>query len=229
MSLGIQERIWVKAMKVLKPVISMELNEKDSIESRISEYVADEIEIGYCLFQNQTVSNVDAARVEFKACKFINCKFVNCKFNKAVFSDIVFNTCDLSNCSFSECTLHKVKFENCRMTGSGFREAYIRNTTFLQCRCDYIDLSRSNMKAAQFINCDMANAYISYSKLSVEFKDCSLVKSNLFHTPLHGLNFTSCNIQGICVAVEDLKGAIVNSEQAAELSLLLGLIIDRQL
>lgn len=214
-------------MKILKPIISGTLNENDSIENRVSVFLRDEVDIELYLFQNQTLSDVDITLVEIKSCRFMNCKFTNCHFLKADFTDIMFSSCDLSNCTFSECTFHRVEFEHCKLTGSGFAEAYIRNTTFNQSKCSYIDLSRSNTKAVQFLECDMANAHISYSKLSAVFKDCSLLGSNLFHTPLQGLNFTSCNIQGICVAIEDLKGVIVNSEQAVDLSILLGLVVER--
>lgn len=214
-------------MKIRKPIINGQLNENDSIKNRISVFLSDEVDIEFYLFQNQTLSDVDIALVEIRGCIFVNCKFVNCHFFKADFTDIVFNSCDLSNCTFSECTFHRVEFESCKLTGSGFGEAYLRNTTFNQSKCSYIDLSRSNIKATQFLNCDMANTHISYSKLSAVFKDCSLSGSNLFHTPLHGLNFTSCNIEGICVAIEDLKGVIVNSAQAIDLSVLMGLVVER--
>ena len=47
-----------------------------------------------------------------------------------------------------------------------------------------------------------------------------------FHeTPLKGLNVTSCQIEGILTDLPLLRGLIVTSEQAAQLSALLGLVI----
>lgn len=47
----------------------------------------------------------------------------------------------------------------------------------------------------------------------------------MFRTNLKGIDFSTCNIDGIVVDREDLKGVIVNQFQAVELSKLLGIII----
>ena len=50
-------------------------------------------------------------------------------------------------------------------------------------------------------------------------------KSQFFKTKLNKIDFTTCNISGITVDINDLKGMIVNEYQALELSNLLGIII----
>ena len=42
---------------------------------------------------------------------------------------------------------------------------------------------------------------------------------------LKGIDFTSCDIEGIGVNISDVNGAVVNTMQAAALSALLGLIV----
>ena len=44
-------------------------------------------------------------------------------------------------------------------------------------------------------------------------------------TNLKGIDFTSCDIEGLGVNIADVNGAIVNSLQAAALAALLGLVI----
>ena len=59
----------------------------------------------------------------------------------------------------------------------------------------------------------------------VKFIDTNLYKAQLFRTNLKDIDFRTCNIEGIIVGQEDLKGMIVNDFQAVELSKLLGIII----
>ena len=47
----------------------------------------------------------------------------------------------------------------------------------------------------------------------------------MFRTNLRGIDVSTCNIDGIVVDKEDLKGIIVNQFQAVELSKLLGIIV----
>ena len=72
----------------------------------------------------------------------------------------------------------------------------------------------------------MQNSSISETKFkNVKFIENNLTNSQLFKTKLKEVDFTSCNIEGITVGLEDVKGMIVNDMQALELSKLLGIII----
>ena len=61
----------------------------------------------------------------------------------------------------------------------------------------------------------------------IELSRCSFVQAEFFKTPLKGIDFTDCTLDGIRLSEgkSELKGAIVSSYQAAELARLLGVII----
>ena len=72
----------------------------------------------------------------------------------------------------------------------------------------------------------MQNSSISEVKLkNVNFKENDFENSQLFRTNLKSIDFRTCNIGGIIVGLEDIKGMIVNNMQAIQLSKLLGIVI----
>ena len=60
---------------------------------------------------------------------------------------------------------------------------------------------------------------------NIAFLECDLNKAELVRTKLKGIDFSTCEMNGITVNISDLNGAIVNEFQALELSKLLGLKI----
>ena len=57
------------------------------------------------------------------------------------------------------------------------------------------------------------------------FENCRILGTELLHTPLKGIDFTSDDLEGIRVTIPELRGAIVTMEQASELAKLLGVEI----
>ena len=61
----------------------------------------------------------------------------------------------------------------------------------------------------------------------VELLDCSLSGVSFFQTPLSGLDLTSCRLEGLILSQDggELRGAVVDRWQAAELAKRMGLVI----
>ena len=61
---------------------------------------------------------------------------------------------------------------------------------------------------------------------TTQFQQCDLSEADFLHTPLKGIDFTSNMLSRITVSgSQELRGAVVNIFQAAELSKLLGVVI----
>ena len=52
-----------------------------------------------------------------------------------------------------------------------------------------------------------------------------MIGIQLYKTNLQGIDFSTCDITGIVVLPQDLRGMIVDEYQAMELSKLLGIIV----
>ena len=60
----------------------------------------------------------------------------------------------------------------------------------------------------------------------VGFDRCDLTRAELAGTKLKGIDLTSCKLEGIqLTGAPELRGAYVSSEQAIQLSALLGVIL----
>ena len=57
------------------------------------------------------------------------------------------------------------------------------------------------------------------------FQYSNLIGIQLFKTSLSGIDFSTCDITGIVVLPQDLRGVIVDEYQAMELSKLLGIVV----
>jgi uncharacterized protein YjbI with pentapeptide repeats len=77
---------------------------------------------------------------------------------------------------------------------------------FSSCQLQYVDFHRSE-----------------FSK--VEFKDTDIAQSQFYNTKLKGIDFTSCNIDGLAAGIEDVNGAIISHAQAISLITLLGVVL----
>ncbi len=119
--------------------------------------------------------------------------------------------------------MHRVEFVNCKIIGINLSEATLRDVTFENCNGQYSFFSYSNCKKVAFlvIFSDFKNSLFS----NVEFQECNLLQSQMNFTNLKGIDFTSCDIEGIGVNINDINGVIVTAMQAVALSSLLGLVV----
>ena len=87
-------------------------------------------------------------------------------------------------------------------------------------------MSLTNLRETYFLNCKLSNSSIQEAVLKkVEFKYSNLIGAQLYRTDLNGMDFTTCDITGIVVMPQDLRGMIVDEYQAVELSKLLGIVV----
>jgi len=112
------------------------------------------------------------------------------------------------------------------MVGINLCEATLRNVTFENCNGQYAFFSYSNCKQVAFLRCQLISSDFKNSLFTkVKFQDSNLLQAQMNFTNLKGIDFTSCDIEGIGVNINDINGAIVNPMQAVSLSTLLGIIV----
>ena len=56
-------------------------------------------------------------------------------------------------------------------------------------------------------------------------EECDFSRAEFYDTKLKNLDFTRCNISNIVVEANDIKGVIVNEEQAIAFAKLLGIVV----
>ncbi|WP_187389319.1 pentapeptide repeat-containing protein [Acetobacterium wieringae] len=107
-----------------------------------------------------------------------------------------------------------------------FFQAQLENFLATDSSFQYANFSKAKLKALEISQCDFSEATISECKLTqIKLDDVNFSQTSFFKTPLKGLDFTSCQIDGLIVSIEALSGAVVTTFQAAELAKLMGLIV----
>lgn len=177
-------------------------------------------------FSKQTEEQIDCSYRSITNCTFNHVQFNTCKLKACHLTDVRFENCDLSNISFAESSFFRVEFVACKLVGTNFSETVLNHLSMQDCNARYINLSMSKINQARFSACDLRNSDINDCKLaSIAFDNCELIEAEFSHTPLRGIDLSDCHIEGIHVNLPDIKGAIVNTTQAMDLTSLLGLVI----
>ncbi len=208
-------------MNVLPPDLpqsldsGMNLMDKLVREDRIEECVF----TGEC-YAGENLKGLDALR-----CRFVKCDFSGCNFEQAGFRDTAFEACDFSNCNFTKAAFTRVVFQGCKLMGADFVEASLRHVRFYDASGGYVNFADSKVQDTAFEKSRLPNAAFLRCRLTACFDSCDMQQSLFEQTPLKDVDLRTCKLQGFQTTLHDLKGAIVTASQAADLAVLLGLVI----
>ncbi len=212
----------VKNLKLQKPKI---LEEPELMEAP-EEYIDSVDSLRDKLIENTILENKDFRGFSFDSCIFRRVVFINCDFSRVDMIDCIFEGCDLSNASFSGGSIHRVEFIGSKLVGARFDESNIKDVLMERVSGRYLNLSFSKVKGLHFIDSDLQGGiFQEVKKEGLLFRDTNLTNGYFNKTPLNKVDFTTCNIAGIDVEIENLKGAEVTALQALELTRLMGLIV----
>lgn len=123
-------------------------------------------------------------------------------------------------------TLHGIQFSNLQLTElSGIRFA---GCSFERCSFAAAAAQKSSFTDCRFHGCDLSGASLTACRSEqLALDGCRILGASFFQTPLAGIDFTTCILEGITVSDDghELRGAVVSPMQAAALAKLLGLIV----
>lgn len=167
--------------------------------------------------------DIDAYQLDVRQCVLTRITLRESKCIKGSFWDCTFDHCDFSNVDFSECRFHQCRFQNCKLVGSNLAEASLYRTQLVDCHCAYANFSYAKIKYVDMQTCNLQESDWNQVKPQAwTMEHCTLTRTSFFHTPLKGMDLRTCELRGIRVAMEDLKGAIISPEQAIDLIAYLG-------
>ena len=170
--------------------------------------------------------------VEFCGLHATEASFVElevCDFTGALFVDIAFEGCDFSNSIFDSAAFTRCTFNDCKFAGASFTEALWEQVAAKDCTFAYGAFNRCLWKSVRAHTCDFSSADMTEMELhGISLADDRFVGTNFFRTKLVGLDFTSCQLEGIAIsdAMTEVYGAKLGLCQAAALARRLGVIIE---
>lgn len=158
-----------------------------------------------------------------------NCQFLDCDFTGALFTDIAFDGCDFSNSVFDNAAFTRCTFSDSKFAGASFAEALWKHVAADGCTFAYGAFNRCLWKTVHIRTCDFLSADMPEMELrGISLDDDRFVGTSFFRTKLVGLDFTSCQLEGIAIsdAMDEVYGAKLGLYQAAALARRLGVIIE---
>lgn len=177
-------------------------------------------------YEDTLFSCLELPHIHLDGCYFKNVVFEECKFSHIDMMDCIFEGCDLSNIYMGEGCMHRCEFHNCRMIGADYSNMVIKNVYFDTNSNRYGNYSCSKIQNCSFKNMDMTSSNFNDLQFKdVLFQECNLALCEFIHTILQKIDVSTCNIEGITLTIDSMKGLCVSPAQALELSRLLGLNI----
>lgn len=179
-------------------------------------------------FEGQDISYTEGRGAELRSCVLKRCNLRGIRWKQASFTDVIFENCDLSNARFYEGYFQRVQFIGCKMVGMDAVDARLRNVAFDGSILRMLNLSGAKLTGVCFSECDLSESALRMLQemKRVSFDRCDMTRAELAGTRLKGIDLTSCRLEGIqLTGTPELRGAYVSSEQAIQLSALLGVIL----
>jgi len=218
-------------MSITSPQIAKDLSPVDVFASYSRDFLLDEIPIVAIKSCAERIEDVEFSKLETRMSIFENCTFRNCNFENASFIDVIFQSCDFSNSKFREAYFERCYFHCCKCVGIDMSNTLIKQTTFEQSNLQYSNFNETKMTDVLFDHTDFTEATMAKAKLKrFEATESRFVKNNFFKTMLETVDFTNNEFSMPMVSSPpvELKGAMINILQAADLIGLWGVIVNRQ-
>lgn len=215
---------WQQEYKTRLPVIdTIEQWEALLLDSREAE-----IDITDQHIRQLTFENADWSGLGFMRIWFDNCRFPGIKMSQCTFHDTRWDNCDVSGGNLRRCRVHDCRFEKGKGVGLVISDSFFRKTSFYNWNGRYVQWSSCALEHMNWMESVCRESLFSDCPLkAVQFTHTDLQQAQFFKTYLKGIDLTSCQIDGLSVSdrMTELRGAIVDLYQAAELARMLGIEI----
>lgn len=217
-------------MNIIRPQISKELIRIDDFSKYTQDFLLEESPIFNMGSYEERIEGAEFLKIDIRKSIFENCTFHHCDFEKASFVDVVFQSCDLSNSKFAGAYFERCRFVSCKCIGIDMSDTVVKQTTFEQSNFQYSSFNNTKMTDVLFDHIDFTESSMVESKLKrFVAMDSKFVKNNFFKTMLATVDFTNNEFVAPVVSIPpiELKGAIINMFQAADLISLWGIIVNQ--
>jgi uncharacterized protein YjbI with pentapeptide repeats len=133
---------------------------------------------------------------------------------------------DFSNSEIERGMLTRARFENAKLLGLNGRLSHFRDVVFKDCNLNLADFGKARFQQVRFENCQLKDLQLSGANFKqVQFKNCDLSGLDLSDVTHVHLDLRGSSIAGFRASAAELKGLILDPEQALGLIHLLGVTV----
>ncbi|NCB62151.1 MAG: pentapeptide repeat-containing protein [Clostridia bacterium] len=188
-------------------------------------------ELSGVTIRGEDLSCLDLGGLMLADSRFLGCRMGGVILAGCTLTGVSFEDCDLSNAQALESRWERCAMTNCKAVGANVRQSRFRDSAFSGSLLRYANFTGSGFRSARFSTCDLMGSFFSTCTLGAVFQTCNLSQACFFHTPLSGLDLSSCTIDKMTLSDggEELRGLTVDLWQAAGLARRFGIHIKEPL
>jgi uncharacterized protein YjbI with pentapeptide repeats len=191
---------------------------------------AEDFEKAY-LLKEIHLRNLNLDHIQAEAFSWIETVFTQVSFREARLARLEILDCEIQEVDFSNCELERanitrVQFKNSKLLGLNARFASFNDVVFKDCNLNLADFGKARFQKVSFENCLLQDLQLSGASFKqVRFQNCDLKGLDLSDVIHQQLDLRSSRIEGFRAGLKELKGLIMDSEQALSLVHLLGIVV----
>lgn len=182
-------------------------------------------------FTGLELADVAADGTVFENVAFRSCTFERVNLSNCTFTDVLFSGCRFVRCDLGRSWLNRVDFRSCSAPVLSFLKSRLTGVSLVDSQLAYADLSETTVDQLVASETKLSEASFHATKLRhLALDRCDLSRATFFRTSLSGVDLSTCDISGLRVSsdLRELRGAVIDPDQAAELMGLLGIKIKEE-
>lgn len=182
--------------------------------------------IEYMEINEMSVNQLNETAIVFDTVIFNHCQIQNSVFLRAQFIDCIFNHCHFTNNRSLDSTFLRCEWQDSKLDASHFIRSNLEHILIKNSTARYLDIADSVLKAIEIIGTKLDESSWFQSKmLDLSLKNTSMEKAEIYHTSFKDIDLSSTIISGMRIELNDIKGAIIDENQAPLLCQLIGVKI----
>lgn len=182
--------------------------------------------IEQCRIDGCALAEIVAERVRFDGVRLVGGTLGASKLAHLAWLDVACERCDLSMIVWPGAKLTRIEVRGSRMTGAKLVEGQLESVRFVDCHLDYATFTDTRFRQVSFESCRLEEADFRGADLTgTSFVNCELRGADFGRAKLQGADVSTSRCSDIRIAPGDVRGLVVNREQAAVLATLFGLVV----
>jgi uncharacterized protein YjbI with pentapeptide repeats len=173
-----------------------------------------------------TLAKQSGERMRLDAVRLLDADLSETKVRALSWLDVECVRCQLSLSEWPQSAFTRVAVLDSRATGLRLEQAELQDVRFVGCQLDYAAFPGSKFARVTFEKCRLHHADFGDANLEgTVFAECDLQGAAFVGAKLANVDISTCSGTDLRIEARDVRGLIVNSQQAAALARLFGIVV----
>ncbi len=194
--------------------------------ARVTLETLEEADLDGGLLEGAALADRSGERVRFDGVRVVGGTLASTKLLNLSWLDVACERVELSMIDWRGAKLARVEVRGSRMTGAKVAEGELDDVRFADCQLDYASFTGARFRQVAFEDCRLREIDFSGADLAgTSFVRCDLSGADFTGAKLHGADVSSSTLRDVRLGPGEVRGLVVNAEQATVLARLFGLVV----